>query len=256
MFNGSNILYFKSKEYLQNCLLSEDKILIGKVVISDFPELSNLCNINGIVHVYNQSEVIPNEDIDYIICNDRNEEFETEILKKNYKMSIIYIKLAKKWCFSCNNLFSEIKNCGKYCSEKCVRKDLGFDSNYEVIKSGITPVNNLEIINNILASSEREKNTKSVSNKVMKDAMRLKHAVKRGEYKKEMRQPSLRKISSVKEKSLLEFEQMHNTTKYCEVITKKGTRCPNRAIGNTNFCGIISHMNKSLENQLNVENKN
>lgn len=71
---------------------------------------------------------------------------------------------------------------------------------------------------------------------VEKDALRLEFTMKREMYKKEMRQPSLRKkISSTAVKKLPESGGV------CAGLTRKGVPCTNRALGSSRFCGIASH---------------
>jgi hypothetical protein len=74
---------------------------------------------------------------------------------------------------------------------------------------------------------------------MIKEAVRLEYTFKRESYKKEIRQPSLRKniLSDKKESS--------RTENICKSVTKKGVKCTNKTVNGTDYCGIESHAKKS-----------
>ncbi len=77
-----------------------------------------------------------------------------------------------------------------------------------------------------------------------KEAMRLEHAERREKYKKHMRHISTRKSSLSSFGSSLGSSGVSNT-KVCKAKTKKGTRCTNKVVGTSDYCGIISHKDLS-----------
>ena len=94
--------------------------------------------------------------------------------------------------------------------------------------------------------SSVKKTADKFQSSVVKDAIRLEYAFKRESYKREMRQPSLRKasLSDKKERkpaSIVDNSEINSVSKLCKGITKKGKRCTNKALGSSNYCGILSH---------------
>ncbi len=272
LFKNCNILYFKKSEIFTDLILQNDNIFKGKIIISDSHELNRLCSVNGIIHVVNlNTNYIPNEKIDCIIDNEKNSDLEISIIKNRTSIPIMYFNNSKKiqqiWCGCCNKNYTNDNNhtISKYCSEKCMKKENGFvtDSNGNIKSEIVKDLGINDILSKIIAS-EKEKEEplvlefdKSVSDKrtisnakktidkfqssVVKDAIRLEYAFKRESYKREMRQPSLRKASLSNKKEKVTVIEDVETTKLCKGITKKGTQCINRAIGSSNFCGILSH---------------
>lgn len=212
-------------EYLQNCNVVylttkiNEKLLFGKIVVSIFPELDPLFSRLGIVHIVNLDQTkIPL--VDCIISS--SNEYEELVIKSGLEIPIVYLHNSTKWCGVCGKTDNIYSNISKYCSEECMNKicNDSKDINHEVY---------INVLNSSMNNSAKnEKFHKSV----LKDAIRLDYAMKRESYKKEMRQPSLRKISSVK----------NETVKLCKSVTKKGVKCKNKVIGNSDYCGIISHM--------------
>lgn len=244
--------------YLKNADLS---ILKGKIIISDSPEIGRLCYIHGIVHVLYTGNHIPHDKIDCIISKkDSKRDLESMIIKSELKIPILYQTTTgyMAWCPVCTNTYELTGQLNKYCSEKCMKKDIGFtsDSKIEQIKD----LNVSDIVNKIINDQKvKEKEVllefdKTVSDKkkisdvkktvnkfqtsVVKDAIRLEFAFKRESYVREMKQPSLRKANlSNPKKSVGEQE----TVKICRGMTKKGKQCTNRTIGSSMYCGILSH---------------
>ena len=227
LFKNCNVLYFKKSEIFTELIQKNDNIFKGKIIISDFQELKRLCSINGIIHVLNiNSHHIPNEKIDYIITdNTKNSDIEASIIKHNLSISILYFDPSKKqqqvWCGICNKIYTNADGhpLNKYCSEKCMKKENGFttDNNGGIKAEVVKDLGLNNIVSRIIAS-EKEKEEplvlefdKSLSDKrtvsnvkktvdkfqssMVKDAIRLEYAFKRESYKREMRQPSLRKAS-------------------------------------------------------------
>ena len=51
VFKKCNVIYFKTQKFPK--LL--DRSLKGKIIISDFHELSRICTVNGLIHILNTS---------------------------------------------------------------------------------------------------------------------------------------------------------------------------------------------------------
>lgn len=253
LFDKCNVLYFKNKTDFDKIV----KFLKGKIIISDSKEISDTCSTNGIIHVLNIDNKFLNEKIDCVITNKKNTDLETKLIKMENGTSIVYINdnKIKKWCSLCHCTaeIEVLESILKYCSDECMNKYSKFmqnfknnvkDLDYSIIKSK-------QYEKNILI--EFEKNPSSNSNKkttsidkfqtsIIKDAIRLEYAIKREIYKKEMRQPSLRKTSvSETRKKIIKNSESENITKICKGTTKKGERCTNKSLSNSNFCGILSH---------------
>jgi len=255
MFKNCNIIYVKSGE---DFFISQNLInsFSGKI-IADNLTLSKECYIKGIPFILNINPgSIPNEKIDCIVVKDKrlshsSNDLEAKVLRSTMKIPIIYIDSEKhiKWCPMCN-LSMDIDDTyvfSKYCSEKCMKKYSGFTEDFKP-----ETVKDLEVIINkqVQPTVTEVKKTTSKSNdkfqtSVIKDAIRLEYAFKRESYKKEMRQPSLRKASFSNKKvsnSKTISQDTDKNTRTCVSITKKGKKCTNKAIGNSMYCGIISHM--------------
>jgi len=272
LFKNCNTVYFKTSDTFTELIQKHDNIFKGKIIISDFQELKRICFIYGVIHILNSnSHYIPNEKIDCIVTdNTKSSDTEAFIVKHNLAIPILYFDITKKqqqvWCGICNKIYINAENhpISKYCSEKCMKKENGFitDSNGGVKAEVIKDLGLNNIVSRIIASEKEEplvlEFDKSLSDKrtvsnikktvdkfqssMVKDAIRLEYAFKRESYKREMRQPSLRKasLSDKKEHKPVQIEDT-STTKLCKGITKKGKKCTNRAIGTSNYCGILSH---------------
>jgi hypothetical protein len=272
IFKNRNVIYFKKSEIFIDLIQKNDNIFKGKIILSDFQELKRICSINGIIHVLNLNpHHIPSEKIDCIVTdNTKNSDLEASIIKHNSAIPIIYMDLTKQqqqvWCGICNKVYTNSNEhpLSKYCSEKCMKKENGFSTEIGSIKAEL--IKDLDI-NNIVSKiiqNEKEKDEqlvlefdKSFSDKrtvsnikktvdkfqsgMVKDAIRLEYAFKRESYKREMRQPSLRKASLSDKKERKTSINDMSVTRLCKGITKKGKKCTNRAIGSSDFCGILSH---------------
>lgn len=273
LFKNCNVIFFKKSEVFNELIQKNENIFKGKIIISDFQELKRICSINGIIHVLNVNTFhIPNEKIDCIVTdNTKNSDLEASIVKYNLAVPILYADLTKKhqqvWCGICNKIYTNANDhpLSKYCSEKCMKKDNGFttDSNGGIKSELVKDLGLNNIVSRIIAS-EKEKDEplvlefdKSLSDKrtvsnvkktadkfqssMVKDAIRLEYAFKRETYKREMRQPSLRKASLSDKKERKIPNDDVPITRLCKGITKKGKQCTNKAIGNSLYCGILSH---------------
>jgi len=273
LFKNCNVLYFKKSEELTDLITKNQNIFKGKIIISDFPELNRICSIKGIIHVVNLSpHYIPNEKIDCIVTNtSESSELEAKIIRSGLGFSILYLDTYQKWCGICNTM-TKIDNdhsISRYCSEKCMKKDSGFsvDSKPDTVKDlGINnivsrmlrppgwsithPTNEIKEQNIIefdkslsdkRTASNIKKNAEKFQTSMVKDAIRLEYAFKRESYKKEMRQPSLRKASiSDKKTPEITVEESSSAT-LCKSVTKKGKKCTNKALVGSQYCGILAH---------------
>lgn len=244
IFDKCNTIYIKNKHCIENFIES----LKGKIVISDFKELSDLFNLNGIVHILNVDNKCLNEKIDYIIVGKRNNELESKLISLGSEAHILYNNCTentiKKWCAYCHNLCDVHENdvLSRYCSEDCMNKNSKFMQNFK------ESINDLDIdhikgkqyvlieFDKKRSDSNKKISENKIQTSIVKDAIRLEYAIKREIYKKEMRQPSLRRASSSVKKS--ETQERANT---CKGHTKKGEKCNNKTVGNTSYCGIASH---------------
>jgi hypothetical protein len=279
LFKNCNVIYFKNCESFTELIQKNDNIFKGKIIISDFQELKRVCSINGIIHVLNiNPHYIPNEKIDCIVTdNTKNSDVEASIIKHGLTIPILYFDPLKKqqqvWCGICNKVYTNAEGhaLSKYCSEKCMKKENGFSNNTDgSIKAEVVKDLGLNNIVSRIIASEKEKEEplvlefdKSLSDKrtvsnvkktvdkfqssMVKDAIRLEYAFKRESYKREMRQPSLRKasLSDKKERKPAQTEES-SVVRLCKGVTKKGNQCTNRAIGSSNYCGILSHSMANL----------
>lgn len=223
--------------------------LKGTIVLSDSHEYNKLCTMYGIVHIFMNIENLSNNiKLDCIYASERDQELEERLILNNIKVPIVYKTIDKKWCGVCNTLCEPFAS--KYCSEKCMQSF--FDSD-------LIDLNKNYILENIFSSSKKnykidkkdtslkkdsslKKDKSSNSNEkfqtsMIKEAVRLEYALKRESYKKEIRQPSLRKTVISNKKT----SNPQTTEKICKSDTRKGIKCTNKAVENSNFCGIISH---------------
>jgi hypothetical protein len=266
-FKNCSVVYFKSRE-LSNLLGHNLK---GKIVISDFPDFNKQCTINGLIHVLNTNpNNIPSTKIDCIICNSRDTSLEDKITRKSLGIPIVYYHMHQKWCAVCGKL-GPMDKISKFCSEKCMKKYAGFGGN-----SNTTSISDLTedlakvgvagsmaravhkaVINNPLdmegkavikfekrdsrTTSNQKKNKEKFQSSMVREAVRLEYALKRESYKKEMRQPSLRKARISEKKST---PSTNESSRLCKSRTKKGKQCTNRATGPGEYCGITSHSDK------------
>ncbi len=274
LFKNCNVLFFKNSEIFTELIQKNDNIFKGKIIISDFQELKRLCSISGIIHVLNVNpHHFPNEKIDCVVTNNvKNSDIEAFIIKHGLAIPILYFDNLKKrqhmWCGICNKIYINADGhpLGKYCSEKCMKKENGFSSNTDgSIRAEVVKDLGLNNIVSRIIASEKEKEEplvfefdKSLSDKrtisnvkktvdkfqssMVKGAIRLEYAFKRESYKREMRQPSLRKasLSDKKEHKPVQTEEP-STSKLCKGITKKGKQCTNSALKGSEYCGILSH---------------
>lgn len=242
IFDKCNIIYIKNKHDVEEYIDS----LKGKIVISDFKELSDLFNLKGIIHILNVDNKCLSEKIDCIVVGKRNNELESKLISLDSESHILYYTegVLKKWCYYCHNICDIDDNnvVTKYCSEGCMTKNSKFMQNFKESINDLD-INNIKSKQHILIEFEKNhsnSNKKINENKsqtsVVKDAIRLEYAIKREIYKKEMRQPSLRRASSSIKKECSE-----ERSDLCKGHTKKGERCNNKTIGTTGYCGITSH---------------
>lgn len=282
LFKNCTVIYFKKNEIFTDLFQKNINVFKGKIIISDSHELKKICFVNGIIHVLNTNfRRVPNEKIDCIVMdNTRNLDIESQIVKHNLSIPILYFDPLRKqqqvWCGICNKIYTnaEDHSLNKYCSEKCMTKENGFTNTDGNIKAEIIKDLGLSnIVSRIIASETEEplvlEFDKSLSDKrtisnvkktvdkfqssMVKDAIRLEYAFKRESYKREMRQPSLRKasLSDKKETKPIQIEEIH-VTNFCKGLTKKGKQCTNRAIGSSNYCGILSHSMTGAPLRVNV----
>ncbi len=272
LFKNCNVLYFKKIEIFNEMILKNDNIFKGKIIISDFQELNRICSINGIIHILNTNVYhVPNEKIDCIVSdNIKNPDLESAIVKNASGIPILYTELQKQqqhvWCGICNKIYTNDNNhpISRYCSEKCMKKENGFstDTNGSIKAEMVKDLGLNSIVSKIMQKEEPlvlefdkslsdkrtisniKKTVDKFQSSMVKDAIRLEYAFKRESYKREMRQPSLRKasLSDKKErKPTIVVDDAISVAKLCKGITKKGKQCTNSSLKGSDFCGILSH---------------
>ena len=277
LFKNCNVLYFKNSDEFTELVNSDPGIFKGKIIISDSPELNRVCSINGIIHVQNlNTGYIPNEKIDCIFDSKRNTELEAKIIRSGLGIQILYLSdkcttSIPRWCGVCNTMSVVDSNTAinRYCSEKCMKKESGFTADLKPEAIRDLGLNNIvsrivqaEADKNVViefdktlsdkrSTSNLKKNADKFQTSMVKDAIRLEYAFKRETYKKEMRQPSLRKASLSDKKApvatksgeitRIKNEESSTTVRLCKSVTKKGKKCTNKALGSSNYCGILSH---------------
>jgi hypothetical protein len=244
VFKNCNVIYFKKKDDFLEVLNDSgiSKIFKGKIIVSDTTELEKICGVYGIIHVLNLGSWIPNDNIDCVVSSENIADITNKITKSGLGIPVLDISEFNKWCGICGNTScAQNTSISKWCSEKCMKKDLGFTAN-----SKPEPIKDLEYVSYIKFDTSENKTSKSMNKfqkKIETDSLRLQHAYKRESYKKEMRQPTTRKISSVvKNTSNTKNSSNNKSDKICKSLTKKAIRCTNRCIGKSDYCGIISHM--------------
>ncbi len=247
IFKNCNVIYIKDMYNFKEIV----GFLKGKTIISDFKELISTCNKNGIIHILHTKHSIPNEKIDCIIAN-KTDQIETELIRSELNIPVIYLEQNKKWCGTCHTLGALSGFVNKYCSEKCMQSYNGFMQNFK--PEAAKDLNFNSIINKQREKQvviEFEKSTSEVRNSssslvktdkfqkgMEKEADRLHFACKRETYKNQMKKQSLRKELSNKATKDTVGNSGDNI---CKGLTKKGERCVNKALGASNFCGIASH---------------
>ncbi len=238
IFDKCDVVYIKNKHGIENIIES----LKGKIVISDFKELVDVFNCKGIIHILNVDNKCMAEKIDCIVCGKRNNELELKLISLNSNAHVLYNEgTLKKWCHYCHTV-SEINDnniISKYCSDVCMNKHSKFMQNFkdvditEKLKDKQSVI--IEFEKNV-SNSDKKINENKFQTSIVKDAIRLEYAIKREVYKKEMRQPSLRRASSSIKKS-----EVEKSSNICRGYTKKGEKCNNKTVGSSNYCGIASH---------------
>ncbi len=242
------IIYVKDKN-LEHMI---NRNMKGNIIMSESQEINKICGLYGIVHIFMNIYNLSNDiKIDCIYATERDQTLEETIIVKNIQTPIMYYELNKKWCGVCNTLCEPFVS--KYCSEKCMQSFFDTD---------IIDLNRNYVLENIFSSSKKNFKTNIIENRskneslkkdkismdknsnekfqtsMVKEAVRLEYAIKRESYKKEIRQPSLRKtiISNKKTSS-----NTQTNDRICKSVTRKNVKCTNKAIDNSDFCGIISH---------------
>ncbi len=251
MFKHCKVIYFKTQDL--STLLNHN--LRGKVIVSDFQELSRICNIHGLVHILNINPQKVPDGVDIIVCNSRNLDTESRIIRSGLGIPIVYYQMHQKWCGVCGELsgLDTEGRIGKYCSETCMKKATGFTKNGvpDAIRDlGANKIFSKKTIirfdktisdrrlNSNTKEEARRKSREKFQTSMVKEARRLEYAYKKESYKKEMRQPSHRKTKITSQK------KTSNEVKLCKkIISKDGdeTQCKNKAAEGSEYCRISSH---------------
>lgn len=210
--------------------------LKGTIVLSEFQEISKLCSLYGIAHIFAQQIDCINI-VDCIYATDRNENLE------QLNISIQYPD--KKWCGRCHTLCDNFST--KYCTERCSEfnqqttedKTYVLENIFSSSKKKFDTDGAIENRSNKKDKVSIEKNSnEKFQTSMIKEAVRLEYALKRESYKKEIRQPSLRK-TTLSNKKTSDTKTQYNI---CKSVTKKGVKCTNKALENSDYCGILSHI--------------
>lgn len=209
----------------------------------------------------------------------RSTDTEASIIKSKTGIPIIYYDCNKQrqkiWCAVCGTIYDNVssKPVTKYCSEKCMKKDNGFSDKFD----GVKDLNNTGMLCRLLEKDEPllefdkkvsdkrtvsnvKKNADKFQTSVIKDAVRLEYSCRRESYKREMKKPSFQKITSKvtahKNSSQTGLQLGSKTAsnsgdgvpgkagpnlKLCKGVTKVNKPCTNKALANSQYCGIASH---------------
>lgn len=168
-------------------------------------------------------------------------EIEFFLLKNCEKCGNIRKKIENEDLFSV--LENVLSRSFVYCTNECLlNEELGNEElgNEEICEEN--SLNKLTLENNVYAISSGSTKDKKFQDSMKKEALRLEHAEKREKYKKHMRHISTRK-SSVQSMN----SANSNKESICKAKTKKGTKCTNKTVDGTDYCGIVSHRELALE---------
>jgi len=110
----------------------------------------------------------------------------------------------------------------------------------ETVQDNIEPIINLNLIYTLKEPTYNK--TDKFQTSMLRDAVRLNFASKRENYKKHMKQvSSIKSNTSQGSGSGLLMPDIPKNIKICKAITKKGIKCTNKCIKNSEYCGITSH---------------
>jgi hypothetical protein len=129
-----------------------------------------------------------------------------------------------------------VNNFDKYCSEKCMKKHSGYDCDIKNINEYLYNIKPAKSTSNDHEEEKNKKKHDKLQNSIIKEATKLDYALKRESYKYKMRKQSLRKVNSSNS-----VNRTNIPTKNCRSLTKKGTPCTNKALDNSDYCGILGH---------------
>ena len=187
-------------------------------------------NIRGFQYCFVKNENVLNEiPLNFIITNNELNNL------NNIQTYILKDKNTLK-CLKCNHEIKTLELCKFFCyrSEKVKFKE-SINSISNKSESDID-------INLIYTLSEPIYNkTDKFQDSMLRDAVRLDFAMKRENYKKHMKQVSSVKSNNTSISSNSSIKQAQNSIKICKAITKKGVKCTNKCIKNSEYCGILAH---------------
>ncbi len=260
LLNNNTIVYILQEYSVNNITFIKNLIIKGLIIIyisaikkiDDNIFSRNLFQGNEISLIIKDDDVVEYNKVPILYFDDNL--FSSEQCSE-YKISCL--------CKSCNTPFikvynlKQINNCFNFCSDKCF-EDLPLNSTEDLChiekldldrdfqKTSIKSINipNRGIYLHVNISSNKDE---KFQDSMKREATRLAYASKREDYKKQMRQISTKKsnTSSISNTS-------DKVSKLCRAKTKKGVKCTNKIIKNSEYCGIASHRNLGSCNGMNI----
>ncbi len=220
------VIYIDNYNTFNECL----NFLLSKIIISGSLEIKKLCYQKGIKFIFCGQIMSVIDKVNLIITSeDQLIEIEKLILNKKYRTSIIYTKQKNMFCGICGCKRSMTETSNNYCSSTCMKSDSKFgDLIDDQINGGSELI--LKFENNL-----KKQDIEKTKNSIEKNALRFQYACKRESYKKEMKIPSLKKTV------LVPIKKQNEEVKCCKGMTKKGIKCTNKTLENSDYCGILSH---------------
>ena len=248
-----------------NFIISDNKKFINDVNIRGHRliEVVNAVNLKNILSGRNKKNfinlIIKNQDPEK---NDQSIEFEqTPILyySKDSPNKLSYTCIhCKDPCIKKNFMITKHMKPPSFCSDECIIENSKTESDFtqnskifEISSEGkggdsSRPIKTPKTFLYVGISSTKDD---KFQDSMRREAVRLEYAERREKYKKHMRQISSRKsntsstsANSFKKDSLRSISNKDsNGTRVCKALTKKSVKCTNKAVKNSDFCGIASH---------------
>ena len=286
LFDGNQFNEFPLRSLKNNTTI----ILSPNFIISDNKKFVNDINIRGlrlieVINAINLKNILSGRNnknfINLIIRNQDPEKNEQSMefdqipilyYSKSTPNKLTYIcKQCKDLCIKKNFLITKNMKPPSFCSDECIiensQTESDFSQNSKIFeisdkeKETSRPSKNPKTFLYVGISSTKDD---KFQDSMRREAVRLEYAERREKYKKQMRQISSRKsntstssVHSFKKDSLRSISNKDsNGTRICKALTKKSVKCTNKAVKNSDFCGIASHkkQNKDIKDTKKVKN--
>lgn len=190
-------------------------------------------NIRGFQYcIVTNKDALLNIPINFIISGfdidnhlDINLDIQTYILKDKNTLK----------CYKCSNEINKLEKCtGPLCHE------LGPGGLVGLVGIGLGLGLDINLIYTLTEPTYNK--TDKFQDSMLRDAVRVDFATKRENYKKHMKHvSSIKSNTSNGSGSGSLIEHVSKNIRVCKAITKKGIKCMNKCIKNSDYCGISSH---------------